>query len=131
MNKIDNYFNNRLQRSWDACREGMRLIKSDEDLRCRVVEWACSRNMDPWDHFWVKLIELDSNLNYTPLHVEELLTTKKWIDLPLKRREYWRPRITSAPFCVLRDELGFVENQSLHSKNFNPPWANDWITDGN
>lgn len=116
------FFDKRLQRSWDACREGMRFVRTSEDMCQRVIEWACSRPMDSWDHFWVKLIELDLKLDYTPLHVEELLNTKRWLDLPFPRRGYWRPRITSAPFCVLRKELGIPENGSLHTKGFNPSW---------
>lgn len=121
-------FDKKLQKSWDACREGMRLVRESEENRQRVVEWACAERFGhhPYTMFWIKLIELDLKSDYTPLTLEELLQTKRWASLPRNRREYWRPFITSAPFVAIRDVMGLPENGSLHTKGFRPEWANDW-----
>lgn len=123
----NNRFDKRLQKSWDACREGMRLVRESAEHLQQVVEWASSVGHScEYCSFWVKLIELNINSKYTPLYLEELLQTKRWLDLPQPRRAFWRPYIKSAPFVALRDVMGIPEGGSLHTKGFRPEWSNGW-----
>lgn len=89
----------RLQQQWQRCRWGVPFVLSNEKARSLVINWMNDNWGEecPWRCFWLEILSAQ--------HLErkeQLLKESDYKNLSLKERGFWRPRISSAPWVVLK-----------------------------